>query len=129
MLLCMKTDPGRRASPTLIVILLAAVVGLTVGGCATKTGTARKSVPRPGPYLSTAEEIMQRDAVKARTRELIDSGKYKDSAEARRAANKEYPPVVNAVEGAQEAAYYHWKQQVKVQEKFAADLEKMKRKS
>ena len=72
---------------------------------------------------------MHRGAVKARTRQLIDSGKYKDSADARRAAKEEYPPVVNSDAGAEEAAYYHWKQQLKVQEKFEADLDKMKRKS
>lgn len=71
---------------------------------------------------------MQHDAVKARTLELIKSGKYKDSADARRAAMKEYPPVGNSDQSTQEAAYYYWKQRVKVQEKFEADLDKMKRK-
>ena len=125
----MQTDPGRSAAQMFVVLLFSSAVVSTACGCATKARTARKSVPYPGPHVTTAEEIMQRDAVKVRARQLIDSGKYKNSADARRAAEKEYPPVVNSDESAQEAAYYQFKQQVKVQEKFEADLDKMKRKS
>lgn len=124
----MKTDPSRLIVNALAAILLSGAAVL-MGGCATKTDTAKAPVRSPGPYVTSAEEIMQRNAVKARTRQLIDSGKYKDSADARRAAEKEYPPVVNSDEGAQEAAYYYQRQQAKVQEKFEADLDKMKRKS
>jgi hypothetical protein len=124
-----KTDLKRSAGCRWIAILLAGAFVQVICGCATKTDTAHNPVLRPTPYVASAEEVMQRDSVKARARQLIDSGKYKDAADARRAAEKEYPPVMNSDQGAQEAAYYRWQQAAKVQEIFEADLDKMKRRS
>ncbi len=125
----MKTDLKRRAGCSRALALFTAIFIPMLCGCTTNHNTTRNQNVRPAPYVASAEEIMQRDSVKVRARQLIDSGKYKDYADARRAAEKEYPPVINSDQGAQEAAYYYQQQRVKVQEKFEADLDKMKRKS
>jgi hypothetical protein len=125
----MKTDPGLLSLPSQAVAFLALGMALvSMSGCASKSHVAKKA-PYPAPHVVDVSEIMQRDAAKARARELINSGKYKDYAEARRAAEKEYPPEVNQSDGTQEAEYYRWKKQQQVQSKFEADLDKMKRKS
>jgi hypothetical protein len=112
-----------------LLVLVSSVSLMVVAGCASKPKIA-KQAPYPPPHVVGVDEIMQRDAVKTRTRELIDSGKYKNSADARRAAEKENPPVVDSTNsGLQEAEYYRWKQQQEVQSKFESDLEKMNRKS
>lgn len=82
---------------------------------------------RPAPYVVGTDEIMQRDAVATRARELAQTGKYKTSDDARRAAEKQYPATVNSDDSLQSADYYRWKKQVAVQEKFESDLDKMNR--
>ena len=70
---------------------------------------------------------MQRDAVRARERELVNAGKA--PGEARRTAEKEYPaPPPDSTSSTQSAEYYQWQKQQAVQEKFESDLDKLKRK-
>jgi hypothetical protein len=125
----MKTDPGLlRSSPRLTAVLIFSwVMALTIG-CASKNNVARKA-PYPSPHVVDGAEIMQRDAVHARTRELVQAGKYKTTAEARRAAEAEYPASVNSTENNEWADYQRWQQQQSVQSKFEVALDKMKRKS
>lgn len=71
---------------------------------------------------------MQRDAARARERELVKAGKTPE--EARRIAEKEYPaPPPPTTSGLQSPDYYQRQQQQAVQTKFESDLDKLKRKS
>jgi len=78
--------------------------------------------------VAGVEEIMQRDAVRARTRELVNAGKTPDDA--RRTAEKEYPPPPSDAAGSlQSPEYYQWQKQKAAQTKFESDLDKLKHKS
>ena len=124
----MKTAPSQlpRRCWTVITWLLGSSLIVITGGCAAKS-TVAKQAPYPAPHVVGAAEIMQRDAVAARSRELMQTGKYKTSAEARSAAEKEFPPAVDPTESDQSAEYYRWKQQQATQAKFEDALDKMKR--
>lgn len=121
----MKTGPS-LLNPTLRVVALFALGMplLIVSGCTAKPAQASKTTHAyPAPYVVGAAEVMQQNAAAARTRELVRSGKA--PAEARRIAEKEFPPVVNSIESAESAEYYRWKQQQVAQSKFEGELDKM----
>lgn len=124
----MKTGPGLLLPMQQVLLVLGLSASIVIAaGCNSKPAVA-KIAPYPSPYVVDTAEIMQRDAVKTRARELLDSGKYKNSADARRAAEKEYPPVDSSNSGLQKAEYYRWKQQQESQSKFESELDKMNRK-
>jgi hypothetical protein len=96
-------------------------------GCSTKPNIA-KNATYPAPYVVGTEEIMQRDAARARERELVKAGKSPD--EARRTAEKEYPaPPPDSDSSLQSPDYYQQQKQKATQEKFESDLDKLKEKS
>lgn len=100
---------------------------LAASGCSSKPHVA-KNAPYPAPQVVGVDEIMQQDAVRARTRELVNAGKTPD--EARRTAEKEYPaPPPDSANSLQSAEYYQSQKQKAVQAKFESDLDKLKRKS
>ena len=122
----MRTDPSLFSRPTFgRSAVCAAVVLFLAAGCAHHS-TALKNAPTFSPPVVDAAEVMRRDTVAARTRELIRSGKYKTATDARRAAEQENPAPAST-DGAQEAEYLHWKQQRAAQVKFEGELAKMKR--
>ena len=124
----MKTGPSLfRSRYSQAVALAFGMALLSASGCSSKPHVA-KSAPYPAPQVVGVEEIMQRDAVRARTRELVSAGKT--PAEARRTAEKEYPaPPPDAATSLQSAEYYQWQKQKAVQAKFESDLDKLKHKS
>ena len=111
----------------LVVVSVSAALTAVASSCASKPQVA-KNTPYPAPHVVDVAEIVRRDSVNARARELINTGKYKTSAEARSAAEKEYPEVVNSGDSTQEVEYRRWKYQQQSQAKFEAELEKMRRK-
>ena len=124
----MKTGPS-LLNPTLRVVALFALglPLLIVSGCTAKPAQASKTTHAyPAPYVVSTAEVMQQNAVAARTRELVRAGKA--PTDARRIAEKEFPPVMDSIESAESAEYYHWKQQQVAQAKFESELDKMKRK-
>ena len=125
----MKTDPGllssRPAAITVMVLGMSLIVAAGIG-CASKPRVAKRA-PYPSPHVVGVDEIFQRDAVRARARELLNAGE--PPAKARRTAEAENPVPSNADENNQWADYARWQKQQAVQTKFEADLDKMKPKS
>ena len=95
-------------------------------GCASKPRVAKRA-PYPSLHVVGVDEVFQRDAVRARTRELLNAGET--PAKARRTAETENPVPSNADENNQWADYARWQKQQAVQTKFEADLDKLKRKT
>ena len=114
-----------RSGPCLHLLTAAALAGsvLLTGGCASKTNRATR-LTRPPPPVTGTDEILRHQNVAARTRQLIDSGKYKTPNEARKAAEREYPAVADPASATWSAEYAQWEKQKAEQEKFEADFAK-----
>lgn len=125
----MKTCPGLWKEPLRFVAALTAGVFLAgIAGCASRNDRAHQpTYAHPPPPVASASEILRQDAVKARTRELIKSGKYKTASEARRAAESENPATVTMEDANEATRYRQWQKQRAVQAKFEDDLDKLKR--
>lgn len=107
-----------------------AAIGLALialGGCQSQARSAKAKPRRPAPPVQSATAILHEQAVSKRARELINEGKYTTSAEARRAAQREIGEASDTSASAWSTEYARYEKQVKEQEKFEADLAKLKR--
>jgi hypothetical protein len=97
--------------------------------CASKPHQAKKdpSYSYPSPPVADASELLRREAVTERARELVRKGEYKTTSESRRVAEQENPPVTASNDAAQWGEYARWKKQRAAQAKFEGELEKMNR--
>lgn len=125
----MKTCPGLWREPLRFVAAL--VVGVFLSGlvgCASRNNRVHQpTYAHPPPPVVSATEVLRQDAVRERTRELIKSGKYKTTSEARRAAESENPATVTMEDANEATRYRQWQKQRAAQTKFEEDLDKLKR--
>ncbi|WP_438482425.1 hypothetical protein [Oleiharenicola lentus] len=116
-----------------VVAVRAAVVmtGLLIlfTGCNSRAQASNAKLRRPLPPVQGVTSVHNERAVWNRSRELIDSGKYATSADALRAARQELgtssdSEIIPINSGAD---YTRYREQAEAQEKFEADLAKLKR--
>jgi len=120
----MKTHPGLFPARLAAAALVAAVI--LAAGCASKPHRLTRA-PSPTPPSAGADEILRRQNVAARTRELLNTGKYKSLDAARSAAERQYPPVPSAAETTWSTEYAQWEKQKAEQAKFESDFAKSMR--
>lgn len=109
-----------------LMLVVAWACGLN-SGCATRSTSQLKRAPFDRPPVKSAGEVLHQQQVTTRARELLNTGKYKTSNEAKVAALKEVGGYNDPAYAKWSADQARWQQQVAEQEKFQKEFAKLER--